>query len=305
MTSSGHTPIRHVLVAGWGVMGKGIVRSFDNPDFTVQVLSRRADSLTDLPPGVTATASLPATPPDLIIETTTEELAPKLALYQEIEAAYGGRAIIGTNTSGLPLDKLAEGLRHPGQFIGVHYMMPADLFPMVEVIALDGTDKSVVAAVAQAIVDCGKEPIHVAKPVIGFLINRLQHAILHEAYHLISEGAATPADIDAVAKRLLGPRMCVTGLIEQKDISGLVIHSQAQRSIVPALAHDHTPNPVLQALAARGEIGVKAGKGWYDWTGLDAQTVTTASADRLKRLLAFLETGLPDPILPQSRNDLV
>jgi 3-hydroxybutyryl-CoA dehydrogenase len=305
MTSSGRAPIRTVLIAGWGVMGKGIVRSFNNDRFTVQVLSRRAASLTDLPDGVTAVASLPQVAPDLIIETTTEEMAPKLALYAEIEAAYGGRTIIGTNTSGLALDQLGAGLTHPGQFLGVHYMMPADLFPMVEIIALEKTDKDVVAAAAQAIIDCGKEPIHVAKPVVGFLINRLQHAILHEAYHLIAEGAATPADIDAVAKRLLGPRMCVTGLIEQKDISGLVIHSQAQRSIIPALAHDHTPNPLLQGLAARGEIGVKAGKGWYDWSGIDAQTATTSSAARLKHLLDFLETQMPAPILPRSRDDLI
>jgi 3-hydroxybutyryl-CoA dehydrogenase len=305
MTSTGRAPVRTVLIAGWGVMGKGILRSFHNDRFTVQVLSRRASSLTDLPDGVTAVAALPEVAPDLIIETTTEEMAPKLALYAEIEAAYGGRTIIGTNTSGLPLDQLGAGLKYPGQFLGVHYMMPADLFPMVEIIALEKTDKAVVAAAAQAIVDCGKEPIHVAKPVVGFLINRLQHAILHEAYHLISEGAASPADVDAVAKRLLGPRMCVTGLIEQKDISGLVIHSQAQRSIVPALAHDHTPNPLLQGLAARGEIGVKAGKGWYDWTGIDAQTATTSAAARLKHLLDFLETQMPAPILPRSRDDLI
>lgn len=286
-------------------MGKGILRSFNNGFFTVQVLSRRADSLTDLPPGVMATATLPPEPPDLVIETTSEEMAPKLALYAEIEAAYGGRTIIGTNTSGLPLHQLGAGLGYPGQFLGVHYMMPADLFPMVEIIALEESDKAVVAAAAQAIVDCGKEPIHVAKPVIGFLINRLQHAILHEAYHLISEGAATPSDVDAVAKRLLGPRMCVTGLIEQKDISGLVIHSQAQRSIVPALAHDRTPNPLLQGLAARGEIGVKAGKGWYDWSGIDAQTATASAAGRLKHLLDFLETQMPAPILPKPRDDLV
>ena len=286
-------------------MGKGIVRSFHNSNFTVQVFSRRAGELTDLPPGITATATLPATPPDLILETIAEEMAPKQALYQQIEAAYGGRTIIGTNTSGLPLADLANRLRFPGQFLGMHYMMPADLFPMVEIISLKSTDATVSAAAAQAIVDCGKEPIHVAKPVVGFLINRLQHAILHEAYHLIAEGAATPADVDAVAKRLLGPRMCVTGLIEQKDISGLVIHSQAQRSIIPALAHDHTPNPLLQALAARGEIGVKAGKGWYDWSGIDAQAATASAAGRLKHLLDFLETQMPAPILPKPRDDLL
>lgn len=286
-------------------MGKGIVRSFHNSKFTVQVFSRRAGALTDLPPGVTATATLPATPPDLILETIAEEIAPKQALYQQIEAAYGGRTIIGTNTSGLPLAELASGLRFPGQFLGMHYMMPADLFPMVEIISLNSTDATVSAAAARAIVDCGKEPIHVAKPVVGFLINRLQHAVLHEAYHLISEGAATPGDIDAIAKRLLGPRMCVTGLIEQKDISGLVIHAQSQRSIVPALAHDHTPNPLLQNMVARGEIGAKAGKGWYDWSGIDAQTATAAAAQRLKLLLTFLETGLPAPITPAARNDLV
>ena len=75
------------------------------------------------------------------------------------------------------------------------------------------------------------------RPINGYLINRLQHSILHEAYHLLESGIASAEMIDNVAKQLLGPRMCITGLLEQKDLAGLEMHAQAQRSIVPTLSH--------------------------------------------------------------------
>lgn len=200
--------------------------------------------------------------------------------------------IIASNTSGLPLEDLARPLAHPERFVGIHYFQPADVMPMVEVIAGPATPRATLERAADAIRRTGKEPIVLNKPIIGFLINRLQHAILHEAYHLVASGVVAPADVDKVAKHMFGPRMCITGLIEQKDISGLTIHALAQQSIVPALAHNHTPSPYLQQLVRKGEIGLSAGKGFYDWSGCDATAVNRQAGERLRRLLAFLETGL-------------
>ena len=112
------------------------------------------------------------------------------------------------------LEDLAAEFKAPERFCGVHYFQPADVFPMVEVIAGPQTPRAVIERVADAIRRTRKEPIVQMRAVPGFLINRLQHAILHEAYHLIESGVCTPAEVDSVAKWMLGPRMCVTGLIE-------------------------------------------------------------------------------------------
>jgi 3-hydroxybutyryl-CoA dehydrogenase len=170
--------------------------------------------------------------------------------------------------------------------------MPAEVFPMVEVMAGPHTPRAVVDRVAAAMRRTGKDAITLYKPITGYLINRLQHCILHEAYHLIETGVASPAEIDRVARLMLGPRLCVNGLVEQKDIGGLEIHGNAQRSIVPALEHSGVPNRYLQALLARGETGVDAGKGFYDWSGCDSAAVRRQTVTRLNALLAFLNSGL-------------
>ena len=286
-------PIESVLVVGYGVMGAGIVRSFADAGFGVTVVSRRAPALVGLPPGVTATADLPAAAPDLVIETIVEDADAKRALYKQVEASYPPETIIGTNTSGLPLETLAEGLTHLERFVGVHWFHPADVFPMVEVVAGPAAPATMLERVAAALVRTGKEPIVLTRPVVGYVINRLQHTILHEAYHMIDAGIASAATIDKVARWLLGPRMCVTGLVEQKDIAGLTIHAAAQRSIVPALHHTATPNAMLQAMVARGDTGLEAGRGFYDWAGLDVTAVRADASARLRALLDALDRLRP------------
>lgn len=285
-------PIERVLVVGYGVMGRGIAQTFGAGGFDTIVWSRRATSLTDLPPQVRAVAAPPDDVPDLVIESVIEDVAVKQAVYAEIEARYPRSTVIATNTSGLPLATLGAALRHPERFVGTHYFMPAEVFPMVEVMASPAAPRAVVDRVAEAMTRTGKEPITLYKPITGYLINRLQHCILHEAYHLIETGVASPAEIDKVARLMLGPRMCVNGLIEQKDIGGLEIHGNAQRAIVPALEHSGVPNRYLQALLKRGETGVDTGKGFYDWRGCDTKAVRRQTVTRLNALLGFLKSGL-------------
>jgi 3-hydroxybutyryl-CoA dehydrogenase len=137
------------------------------------------------------------------------------------------------------------------------------------------------------------------RPTIGYVVNRLQHAVLHEAYYLIEAGVASPAEIDRAARTLLAPRMCLNGLLRQKDLSGLRIHADAQRSIVPALHHNGIPNPMLQAMVTRGETGLDVGRGFYDWSGANPEDVRARTSRALALLQAFLDTlafeGAPDP----------
>ena len=139
-------PIESVVVVGYGVMGAGIVRSFVSAGFRVAVVSGRAARLRDLPGGVTVSADLPAAAPDLVIETVAEDAGAKRAVYRGVEAAYPAATVIGTNTSGLPLEMLADGLSHPERFVGVHWFHPADVFPMVEVVAGPAASPATVAA---------------------------------------------------------------------------------------------------------------------------------------------------------------
>ena len=277
---SNKSPIQSVLIVGYGVMGRGVSATFAAAGFDTMIKSSRAAELTDLPPDA----------PDLVIEFVPEDVAIKQQVFAGVEAAWpDDDVIIATGTSGMSLDVLAATLDKPRLFTGIHYFMPADTTAVAEVMAGPGAPAEVVDAVADAVRRTGKEIVTLYKPIVGFLINRLQHIILHEAYYLVEEGVATPADIDMAARKMLAPRMCLNGLIEQKDTSGLEIHALAQRSIVPELHPIDTPNPLIQDMVARGEVGLSAGKGFYDWDGCDVDLVRKQSSERLRKLSTFLD----------------
>jgi 3-hydroxybutyryl-CoA dehydrogenase len=284
------TSIQTVLIYGYGVMGRGVAKTFADAGFTTLVKSRRPEKLAALPANVTAAERLPEKAPDLVIEFVPE------AVYAEVEAAYGERTpLVASGTSGLDLVELSRIMKRPERFLGVHYFMPADVTPVVEVMASLATPREDVDRVADALRRTGKEPVVLYKPIVGFLINRLQHAILHEAYYLIEAGVASAEDIDHAVRRMLAPRMCLNGLIQQKDIGGLKIHADAQESIVPKLFHNAVPNPMLQTMVALGRTGLSAGKGFYDWSGCDAEAVRRQASTQLARLLEFLKSGIGAP----------
>src|SRR5579883_3388520 len=106
---------------------------------------------------------------------------------------------------------------------------------------------------------------------------------------------AAAAEIDRAAKQLRGPRMCVTGLIEQKDISGLETHARAQAALVPVLTHAAEPAGFVQEMVARGETGLASGFGFYDWSGCNAAAVSAQAGARLKRVLALLAEAAGEP----------
>lgn len=285
-------PAPQVLVVGSGVMGRGIAQSFAEAGVSVAVLSRDPQKASAVDPRAPVLAEPPADPPELVIESIPEVMDLKLALYARLERAWAGRTILASNTSGLPLQAIADALQRPDRFVGIHYFQPAETTPVVEVARVRQTDEAVFQRAAELLRAAGKTPLLLREPVPGLLINRLQHAILHEAYHLIEAGITTAADVDLAAKALLGPRMSVTGLIEQKDISGLDTHALAQAAIVPELHHGSEPSPLVQNKHREKRIGVKTGVGFYDWRGFDPDYRAKANA-LLSKVLDLLARERP------------
>lgn len=282
--------IRIVLVAGAGSIGIGVAKSFAAAGFTTQVLSRNPARLEGQLDGAQLMDELPLQAPDLIVESLPELPDLKMRFYAQVEDAYQGASILATNTSGLPLPELACSLRYPRQFLGMHYLYPAHLPGLfVEVIRTSDTSAAVVEKVISALKQCEKTPIVLNRPVVGGLFNRLQHAILREAYYLIDQEITTPEQIDDIAKWFIAPRMCITGLLEQKDISGLDTHALAQRSILPHLCHDRTPSRILQTHYEQGHLGLKTGTGFYDWSGADPARVRSTTNEKVTRIRALMK----------------
>jgi 3-hydroxybutyryl-CoA dehydrogenase len=140
--------------------------------------------------------------------------------------------------------------------------------------------------VTEALSRNGQQAVIIKRPIAGFLANRLQHAMLHEAFSMIEQGLVTAEDVDLVCKTMFGPRMCVTGLLEQKDISGLATTAAAQQTLVPQLNHSGTPIRLIQDMVARGQVGVKSGVGFYDWANRD---IAAHKKEAMKKLVSILE----------------
>ncbi|MGP1677098.1 MAG: 3-hydroxyacyl-CoA dehydrogenase NAD-binding domain-containing protein [Burkholderiales bacterium] len=278
-----------VLVIGSGVMGRGIAAGFAAAGIACAIFSRNAAKVTGVDPRVALLDQLPQQAPLLVIESVPEEKALKFACYAAIESAYAGVPVLASNTSGIDLEALAQPLKYPGRFLGMHYFMPADVNTIVEVAPIRATDPAAVDTAVRFLEAAGRNFVRLKRAVPGLLINRLQHAILHEAYYLIDEGIATAEEIDRCAREMLAPRMCITGLIEQKDISGLDTHALAQRALVPVLHHGDQPRRALQDLYEAGHLGIKTGKGFYDWSGKDPDQVKAEAGRKLNQLLAYLK----------------
>lgn len=281
-------PPYRILIIGAGVMGRGQARLFARHGMAVTIMDRPDKDAPEGFDGVTGATDFPDETPDLIIENVPENRAIKAAVLKRIEDRYLDTApVIATNTSGLPLEELAAGLDRPDRFVATHFFQPAESCPVVEVSSTGTTSVDAMDRAVAILEAAGRHPLRIERPIPGYVAQRLQHALYHEAYYLIEQGAVRPEDIDLAAKQLLGPRLCIAGMLEQKDISGVIVHALAQQDIVPHLA-PREPRAFLKALIDANDNGVRAERGFYRWPDRDPDAVASAANARLSRLLDWL-----------------
>ena len=202
----------------------------------------------------------------LVVECGPEDLAVKRAIFAELERLAAPEATLASNSSSLPISEIAQGLATRARMCGLHFFMPAHLVPAVEVIRGAATDPAVCERLGATMRALGRVPVEVKKDVPGFLVNRIQHAMMRECFALIEQGLATPEDIDAAVRYGFGFRFVAAGPILQKELAGLDIHCAAATTIYPSLCNDATPSRTLRERVTAGKFGVKTGEGFYSWS---------------------------------------
>lgn len=210
---------------------------------------------------------------DIIFEAIPEKLDLKASLYKQLDNFSSPETIVATNTSGLSINQLAGLTLRPEYFIGTHFFMPAYLIPLVEVIEGEKTHNEVTVSVMNFLSALGKAPVRVCKDIPGFIANRLQHALAREAMSLVQKGVASIEDIDTVVKTSLAVRLLFTGPLEQRDFNGLDTHLSIAEYLYKDLEDSKKPLPILVEKIKEGCLGIKSGKGFYDWTGRDIAKV--------------------------------
>jgi 3-hydroxybutyryl-CoA dehydrogenase len=200
---------------------------------------------------------------DLVLESIPEDAARKRELLTRVEAAAPPGAVLGTNTSSLPLDGLASALARPERFLGLHWFNPAHLVPLVEVVPATATDAAVVDWSAGILREAGKRPRVLRRAVAGFIANRLQYALIREALQLLEDGVADAETIDACLTDCLGPRWAVIGPLRSTDLAGVETAVAVAEQLYPELAAGTAPPRVLLELREQGRLGVRSGQGFH------------------------------------------
>lgn len=282
--------MKNIAVIGAGTMGNGIAHTFAQYGYKVQLIdvnktalthaaqtiSKNLDRMiqkeiitealkketlnnitmfTDISEGVEYAS--------LVVEAATENEALKLEIFKTLDIACPDDTILATNTSSISITKIAAATTRPGQVIGMHFMNPVPVMPLVEIINGYNTDKAVTDFIVQLAKEIGKTAIRV-NDYPGFIANRILMPMINEAIEALQSGVSGVLEIDGIMKLGMAHPM---GPLELADFIGLDVCM----SILEVM-HDgfknpkYAPNPLLVNMVRAGKLGKKTGEGFYNYT---------------------------------------
>jgi 3-hydroxybutyryl-CoA dehydrogenase len=197
---------------------------------------------------------------EFIEEAVPERIDIKHEALRRISTA-NQTAIIGSNTSTISIAKLSEHVVNPARFLGVHFSNPAPFVPGVEIIPHAGTEESAIRIAEQIVRGSGKVAARVTDAT-GFVLNRLQYALFHEATQLVDEGVASIEDIDAVVRSTFGFRLPFFGPFAIADMAGLDVYAFCYASLQNEFPERFATPKILSDRIEKGELGTKSGAGF-------------------------------------------
>jgi 3-hydroxybutyryl-CoA dehydrogenase len=208
---------------------------------------------------------------EVVIETISENVDEKKKLFHQLETVLSPSAIIGTNTSAIPVSLLQKGLKYPQRLMGIHWGEPAHISRFMEVICGDETDIKNAEKIMQVAESWGKEPSLLRKDIRGFITNRIMYAMLREAFHLVDKGYATVEDIDRSLRNDLGYWITFAGPFRYMDLTGIPAYLAVMKDLLPELDNSTQPSPLIEKLVAAGAKGVTNANGFYPYTKESAE----------------------------------
>jgi 3-hydroxybutyryl-CoA dehydrogenase len=276
---------RSIAIVGGGLMGAGIAQVFAVAGHSVTVFEPAADIRATIRARISKTLSLYGLDEriadsvavtgdfaqavgraDYVTEAAPEKLELKQRIFADLVEACPAATILASNTSVIPIHRIAAGLPTGERIVGTHWWNPPGLIPLVEVIQSSQTSDATIQATMELLTSVGKCPAHVTKDVPGFVANRLQHALWREAIAMVAAGICDAATLDACVKNSFGLRLAVLGPLENADLVGLDLTLDIHKIIIPELDSSSGPSRYLEEQVAAGRLGFKSGEGFRAWS---------------------------------------
>ncbi len=210
---------------------------------------------------------------DYVIEAIVENMEVKKKFWAKASEMVNDDVVLTTNTSGLSITEIAKAVKKPERFAGMHWVNPPHLVPLVEVIKGDQTDIETLKIIEALAIAVRKKPVRVKKDAPGFVLNRLQYALLREALHIVENDMADCEDVDNVMKYGLGMRYACIGPFETVDLGGLDTFYKVSSYLFAELSDEKEVPNLMRKLYEEGSYGTKTGKGFYEYTEQEVNEV--------------------------------
>lgn len=208
---------------------------------------------------------------EVVIESIIENIEEKKNVYHRLETVLAPTAIIGSNTSAIPVTVLQSGLNHPERVLGIHWAEPAHITRFMEVICGNESDIQYAHRIVELAESWGKEPSLLRKDIRGFITNRIMYAMLREAFHLVENGYATIEDVDRSLRNDLGYWITFAGPFRFMDMTGIPAYLTVMNDLFPELSNTTQTPKLMEELVASGAKGVQNAQGFYPYTPESAQ----------------------------------
>ncbi|MGQ9696055.1 MAG: 3-hydroxyacyl-CoA dehydrogenase family protein [Thermodesulfobacteriota bacterium] len=306
--------IKMVTIVGAGTMGHSLAQAFAQGGYQVglhdlkeeilqkarQLIAANLQTLADLgllredPPAVlsriqmTTNIKEAAQRADFVIEAIIEDAGAKKEMFKILDEASPPQAILASNTSYLDIFKFVETKR-PDKVLITHWFAPPHIVPLVEIVRGPKTSPETVETIKNLLIKLGKTPIVISKFLPGFIANRMQSALGNEVLFLLDNGYASPEDIDLATKASFGLRIPILGVVKRMDFTGLDLTQKVLQNAAYKVPPQRDRSEVVDRLVAQGNLGVKTGKGFYDYGGRSPEEIMRERDIKLIKLYEFLK----------------
>jgi 3-hydroxybutyryl-CoA dehydrogenase len=312
-----------VAVLGLGTMGHGIVQAFASQGIAVQgydeapamrasLQARVRNNLLQFARfGLFAEEQLEATLARIsvadtlpavcqgatfVVEAVREDLPAKQALFAEIETYVAEDTILASNSSSFPISQSGGRLKRPERALVTHWFNPPHIVPTVEIVPSPQTSEAVTQATLALHKRIGKLAIVIRQELPGFLVNRVQVAVLREVWDLVERGVVSVDDLDTAVRGSMGFRLAAFGPLMIHDFGGLDIQAAVYRNLCPEIRSDTELPKIMQDHVGAGHFGFKSGEGFYEYPAGEANERLKERDERYLALLKLFHAPKSDNI---------